>query len=216
MGHKARGTDEAEAAYDAIAEAWARTRSGPWPEVTSFLGTLPRGARVADVGGGSGRYLKVREAEGLRMVAFDVSRGQLAVARRDIPGARLVRADARWLPARSGSADAGLLVAVLHHFERPEDRRAALEELRRVLAPGARAVITVWGTHDEDFSTALKAPGGGANDYLVPFKEGQQEPVMRFFHAYVEAELSREAKAAGFADVRAWEERGNWVAEVAR
>src|SRR6185295_10097314 len=83
---------DAEAVYDAIAEAWVKTRSGPWPEVREFLQGLPRASRMVDVGAGSGRYLKVEEARGLALVGVDVSRGQLAVARREAPDAGLVRA----------------------------------------------------------------------------------------------------------------------------
>lgn len=209
-----RGSDEAEAAYDAIAEAWAKTRSGPWPEVTSFLHALPRGALVADVGGGSGRYLQVPEAKGLRMVIVDVSRGQLAVAARAVPGSRLARGDARAVPMRGACADGALLVAVIHHFEAPEDRGAVLRELHRVLRPGARGLISAWGTDAEDFRDARKAPGGGPQDFLVEFKAEQPKPVDRFFHAYAEGELRAEALKAGFPTVREWTARDNRFVEV--
>jgi len=70
-----------EAVYDAIAEAWARTRSGAWPAVRQFLASLPRGTLLADVGAGSGRYFEVDEARGLKILGLDLSKGQLEVAR---------------------------------------------------------------------------------------------------------------------------------------
>ncbi len=210
----ASGAWDAEAVYDAIAEAWVKTRSGPWPEVREFLEAVPRGARLVDVGAGSGRYLKVEEARGLALVGIDVSRGQLAVARREAPAAHLVRADARALPVRAEAADAVMLVAVVHHLERREERIAALAEARRVLKPRGRALVTCWSREAEVFDGARPAPGGGPRDFLVPFKAEQAAPVERFFHAYDPGELEREAMQAGFSAGREWTARANRFVEA--
>lgn len=208
------GAWDAEAVYDAIAEAWVKTRSGPWPEVREFLQTIPRGARLVDVGAGSGRYLKVDEARGLTLVGVDVSRGQLAVARREAPEARLVRGDARALPLRREAASAVMLVAVVHHFERREDRVAAIAEARRILKPRGRALLTCWSREADVFDGARPAPGRGPRDFLVPFKAEQAAPVERFFHAYDPGELEREAQEAGFSAGREWTARANRFVEA--
>lgn len=46
--------------YDAIAPHFASTRFAVWPKVRAFLEGLPRGALVADVGCGNGKYFGVR------------------------------------------------------------------------------------------------------------------------------------------------------------
>src|SRR5689334_10267140 len=152
---------DAEAVYDAIAEAWVRTRSAPWPAVTGFEAGLPRGARLVDLGAGSGRYLAVDEAAGLRAVGLDVSRGQLAVARRMLgPGAALLRGDARTLPVKDASADAALCIAVVHHFFEASDRLRAVSEARRILKHGGRALFSAWGSDAEIFAAARRLRGG--------------------------------------------------------
>jgi SAM-dependent methyltransferase len=208
------GAWDAEAVYDAIAEAWVKTRSGPWPEVRRFLEGLPRGSRLVDVGAGSGRYLKVDEAQGLRLVGVDISRGQLTVARREAPGARLLRGDGRALPLRGGVADGVLVVAVVHHFAARSQRVAALAEARRILAQGGRALITCWSRDADVFEGAASAPGGGPHDFMVPFKADLAAPFERFFHAYGGGELGAEAREAGFTAVSEWTARANCFVEA--
>jgi ubiquinone/menaquinone biosynthesis C-methylase UbiE len=208
---------DAEAVYDAIAEAWVRTRSGAWPAVTSFLAGLSRGLRVADVGAGSGRYLTVPEARGLRMVAVDVSRAQLAIARRQVgASADLVRGDARRMPLRTACVDGALHIAVLHHFFERAERVDGLRELHRVMRAGGRALVSSWGEHADVFTRARRVDGGGPRDFLVPFKEALATPVARFFHAYEPGELEGEAREAGFRGLAAWSERENQFVEVTR
>lgn len=48
------------AVYDAIAPHFSATRFAIWPAVRAFMGRLPPGAVVADVGCGNGKYFGVR------------------------------------------------------------------------------------------------------------------------------------------------------------
>lgn len=48
------------------------------------------------------------------------------------------------LPLRDSVADGVISIAVLHHLATRERRLQALDEMRRVLAPGGRALVTVW------------------------------------------------------------------------
>lgn len=52
--------------------------------------------------------------------------------------------DCLQLPLRDSVADGVISIAVLHHLATSERRLQALDEMRRVLAPGGRALVTVW------------------------------------------------------------------------
>lgn len=99
-------------------------------------------------------------------------------------------ADAMKLPYRA-CCDGVLCIAVLHHISSVDRRVRMLAELASILAPGGRAIVTVWATEQENMKKVAKwqplAQGkgrsrsdaaqaqedGGAdgegNDYLVPW-----------------------------------------------
>ncbi|NXD10346.1 ALKB8 protein, partial [Nothocercus nigrocapillus] len=57
--------------------------------------------------------------------------------------------DALAVPIRSGSCDACISVAVIHHFATAERRLATIRELARLLRPGGTALIYVWAMEQE-------------------------------------------------------------------
>lgn len=105
---------------------------------------LPRGSRLLDVGCGTGAMLDqllVRRPD-LLLTGVDLSPAMLAVARdRLSPPVRLVEASALALPFVDHSFDALVSVSSLHYWPDP---MGCLAELRRVLRPHARLVLTDW------------------------------------------------------------------------
>ncbi|NXL12237.1 ALKB8 protein, partial [Mesembrinibis cayennensis] len=57
--------------------------------------------------------------------------------------------DALLVPIRSGSCDACISIAVIHHFSTAERRLATIRELARLLRPGGTALIYVWAMEQE-------------------------------------------------------------------
>ena len=105
-----------------------------------------RGLRVLDYGCGHGMAAVVLARRGAAVCAFDRSLGYLgearARARANGAAVAFVQADGERLPFADGSFDRVWGSAVLHHL----DLRRAGRELRRVLAPGGRAVFCEpWG-----------------------------------------------------------------------
>ena len=99
----------------------------------------PRDQRVLDVGCGNGVYLKELHRRGLDAIGCDRSPGMLAAAE---PHRPLVNADVTALPFAGASFDIILAAHMLYHVD---DRRTAVTELRRVLAPGGRCVVVTNG-----------------------------------------------------------------------
>ena len=113
----------------------------------------PRG-RVADIGGGPGRYTIELLKRGYAATLLDLSPRLLEVARQRLAQAglraeRLIEGDARDLHAlETAGFDAALLMGPLYHLVEAEGRARALRELARVLKPGAVAIVTYlnsWG-----------------------------------------------------------------------
>lgn len=114
---------------------------------------LPPGPlRLLDVGCGTGGTTARLAGLG-SVLGLERERAALGLARsRELAGAALAGADAAALPVRTGSVDAVVLLDVLEHVD---DESAVLGEVRRVLAPGGLALVTVpalqalWSEHDE-------------------------------------------------------------------
>jgi len=104
-----------------------------------FFCGLPAGARVIDIGCGTGETLRyLRQHWRLRAVGLDRSPRMLHQARRRVPHLPLVKADAACLPVRDACLSAVLCECVLSLVE---DRDAAWREILRVLAPGGLLVL---------------------------------------------------------------------------
>lgn len=101
------------------------------------LSGLPRGARVADLGCGSGAFTELLRQAGFDSVGLDISPKLIALGKSKYPGLELLEGDAENLPFESESLDGVLLSGLVHHF--PDPRRVAAE-VHRVLKPGGRFV----------------------------------------------------------------------------
>lgn len=103
------------------------------------LGGIVPGARVLELGCGTGEFTRRVAPEGAHLAAFDLSADLLAKARaRVLTGASFLRGDAQVLPFKSGAFDAVYGCSILHHL----DVETALGEVRRVLRPGGRLVFS--------------------------------------------------------------------------
>lgn len=99
------------------------------------LTNLPAGARVADLGCGSGAFTHLLQGVGYQAVGVDISPKLVALGRSKYPGLELIEGDVENLPFDPASFDGMLLSGVVHHF--PDPRRFAAEVFR-VLRPGGR------------------------------------------------------------------------------
>ncbi len=186
--------------WDLVAPAYA-AEALPYFEVFArealAHAALGPGSRVVDVAAGPGTLSLLAAAAGARVSAIDFSEAMVAEleARRATAGlAGAVDArvgDGQQLPFETGAYDAAFSMFGLMFFP---DRAAGLREMRRVLKPGGRALVSSWVPFDGPFGAIMKT----AAEFIpgMPLGGGAKQPLAS--PAEIEAEMS----AAGFAGIR--------------
>src|SRR5262245_40057765 len=143
--------------YDLVNDVMSFGLHRLWKRQTVRIAIDGRPASVLDLCCGTGDlcFLAVRMGA-RRVTGVDFTLPMLAVARRrkarEGPGVELAEGDALRLPFGDGSFDA---ITVAYGLRNIADPAASLAEMRRVLAPGGRAVILDFGKPDNRVSAAL-------------------------------------------------------------
>ena len=130
--------------YDLIADWYRgdRSRSIGVREALAAVASLPRGARILDLGCGNGSPITdALLTAGYRVVGLDSSRGMLERFRVNLPDTPAVRGDSRTCPFADGVFDAAVSWGMLFHLE-PRDQAAAFAAVSRVMKPGAPFLFT--------------------------------------------------------------------------
>ncbi|MCX4693898.1 class I SAM-dependent methyltransferase [Streptomyces sp. NBC_01408] len=150
--------------FDSAAALYGAHRPGYPPALFDAVETLAgrslAGARVADVGAGTGIASALLRERGAEVVAVEPGDGMAAEFRRANPGIPLVRGDGDRLPLATGAFDL-LTYAQAWHWTDPA---RSVPEARRVLRPGG--ALAIWWND---------------TDSAVPWVAEQEERLRVFF-----------------------------------
>jgi len=115
------------------------------------------GAKVLDVGCGSGLFCSHAAKRGAAVAGIDAAEGLLAIARERTPSGDFRTGEMEELPFADASFD---LVSGFNSFQFAADPVNALRQARRVAKPGGAVSIAVWGlAKDCQAAAILKAMG---------------------------------------------------------
>ena len=125
-----------ESSREHFIDVWTRA------SMLARLGHLPSNPVIVDLGCSTGYLLEDLAARypDAHLTGVDLIAAGLRKAHRNVPRAHLIQADVCALPLEDESVDGAVSANLLEHV--PDDE-LALRELRRVLRPGAVAVLVV-------------------------------------------------------------------------
>ena len=152
-------------AYTAVNETGLANAYYERPAILALAGDVA-GRRILDAGCGSGPLFAALRDQGAIMTGIDKSAGMLALARRRLgDDADLQVADLRSpLPFPDGAFADVVASLVLHYLE---DWGPTLAELRRVLTPGGRLIVSI----DHPFAIhAIQRAAGRKPNYYATYK----------------------------------------------
>lgn len=121
----------AEDSYNVFCESANELLISRFVELTG----LPKGAKVLDLGCGSGIFTHLLSGQGFKAEGLDISPKLLELARRNYPAVPFIEGDVEALPYEDESVDGLLLSGLVHHL--PDPQRCASEAFR-VLRKGGR------------------------------------------------------------------------------
>lgn len=172
--------------------------AAPLAEALLEIAALRPGERVLDVACGTGivaRLARQRVGDSGSVAGLDANPGMLAVARSVVSPKLAIdwhEASAEAIPLADDAFDVALCQLGLQFIT---NKRGALREMRRVLAPGGRLVLNVPGPTPPLFAVMADALGTHVDPRAAPF-------VHVVFSLHDERELRELMNAAGFEEVR--------------
>jgi ubiquinone/menaquinone biosynthesis C-methylase UbiE len=199
---------DAANAYEAL---FVPALFGQWAPKVADAAQIQPGQRALDVACGTGilaRELSSRTGSSGRVAGIDPSPGMVAVAKHLAPAVEWREGVAESLPFPDQSFDAVVSQFGLMFFT---DRRQALREMQRVLAPGGHLAVAVWDSLDNIPAFARlvalleQTAGRRAADALrAPFALGDRQELASLFSdaGATSAEITTRHGTAWFPSIR--------------
>src|SRR5690242_5621654 len=145
--------------FGAAALAYAEHRPDYAQDAVRWALEEAPGARVLDLGAGTGKLTATLVALGVEVVAVEPDPAMLTELRRRLPAVRALPGSAEAVPLPDASVDAVLAGNALHWF----DMTVAGPEIDRVLAPGG-ILAGLWNVIDDrvEWAAGLERVSGSA------------------------------------------------------
>ena len=125
--------------YENIAERFNHTRAYKWKWIDDFYKTLHKNTLVYDVGCGSGRNMNYN---GLNFIGIDNCSNFIKICKSK--NLEAINANIINIPLEDDTADAIVCIAMFHQLSNYENRLKALQELKRLIKPGCKILLSVW------------------------------------------------------------------------
>lgn len=157
--------------YDIHATDFSKSRFRIWPHVKQFLDSLPLNSKVLDIGCGNGKNM-VYGAKRQDLQLYGLEHSQALVDICIQKGLQVIQGDARTIPFEDNTFDAIIMIAVIHHIN-PKEQYKVLNEIKRILVPSGKCLITNWAV--EQPPSAKRQFHKGLN--MVLWKGKEDEPL---------------------------------------
>jgi len=149
--------------YNKIACHFNDTRSYQWSWITEFMKQYNETHLIYDIGCGSGRNITPYFNNFPKCIGVDNCIKFIDICKNK--GLEVFESDMTSLPFDNNSADAIISIASFHHLSNNERRKETLLELKRVLKPDGKILLSIWSIKQPE-KTRRKFKYG---DVIVPW-----------------------------------------------
>ncbi len=123
-------------AYDKISNEFKKRRVFTWKWCDNFINELKKHSTLLDIGCGTGRNMNYKD---IYTIGIDISIEQLKECDENT-----IQCDMTKMPLKNNSIDNIISIASFHHLTTVERRNQCLSEMRRILKPGGKILLSVW------------------------------------------------------------------------
>ena len=189
--------------YDIIAPLFASTRQYIWDDLKPFDKYIKPNLSILDIGCGTGRLYQIfaKFQDSIDYIGLDQSAGQLAQSKKEFPNNKYVQAEMTKLPLEDASFDLVFCIATLHHLPDEETRRQALSEMKRILKPGGRVLMTNWNLYSDSAQKTVEKGKWQQNEgeFVVPWMNPEGKTLgERYYYGFTPEYLDKICSEAGF------------------
>ena len=125
--------------YEEIAEHFDVTRVNKWDWVVDFLDKFKDQELILDLGCGNGRNM---EHKNLKFIGIDNCDKFVNICKEK--GLNVLNSNITDVNLSNKIADGLICIAVFHHLSTYEHRIQALREIKRLVKPGGKILLSVW------------------------------------------------------------------------
>jgi ubiquinone/menaquinone biosynthesis C-methylase UbiE len=205
-----------ERGYDTIAGKFSSTRAFMWRDLGFIKDLVKPGDRVLDFGCGNGRLAGFLDKKYKEYVGADISQKLIDIAKQRYNSEKTKFIKIGPTSKSSGRAtkkgcgrtslvlffeenyfDIIFSIAVFHHFPSSEYALEIIKELRRVLKPGGKIVVTVWNLWQKQYLKFHQESNGNWARASIPFRAGENI-FYRYHHPFQKEELVELLEKSGF------------------
>ncbi len=182
--------------FNEIAESFSESRKEIWPELKELEKYIKNGKKILDLGCGNGRLFELFQGKNVEYIGVDFSEKLIEKAKEKY-GEHFKVADMLNLPFEDNCFDSIWTIAVFHHIPSREFRIKALKEIKKILKPSGKIIMTCWNLYQPIYLkllfkfTLIKLFKGSKLDFKDVFVEWKNTGIQRYYHAFTKKELKK-------------------------
>ena len=174
--------------YEIIAKDFDASRAYKWPYITQFISSLPKHQHILDIGCGNGRNM---DYENHTFMGLDNCENFVKCCLKR--GKEVVLGDMTSLPFQDKTFDALLSIASFHHLKTIKRRKQALLEMKRVLRPNGKILMSLWSKTQPKKTRRVFENYG---DTLVPWIQNNTS-YNRYYYIFKNEEITKLIEECG-------------------
>ena len=193
--------------YSKVADEFHKTRRYTWSWVNEFVSNIPNEERIIDIGCGTGRNMMI-EIPGKTHIyhGIDMCEKFVEICKRQ--HLNVIKGSIVDIPHEDNSFDYILCIAMFHHLSTVERRMKALYEMKRILNPGGKILLSVWSIHQPKKTKRQFKHYGDTN---VPWKSLEGIVYDRYYYIFMVEELKHLITKCGMTCEKHFWDCGNEV-----